>query len=148
MRRYMFAALVGALTMYFFDPERGTARRTQMADRLAGSGRDLGRDLGRAGRKVSSDAEGLRQKFANAEPHETVPNDETLAHKVETELFRDGDVPKGDINVNAQNGVVYIRGQVDRPDLIETIEARVRRIPGVQAVENLLHTRGTPAKRR
>jgi osmotically-inducible protein OsmY len=39
------------------------------------------------------------------------PDDAALARKVETELFRDADVPKGDINVNAEDGVVFLRGR-------------------------------------
>jgi hypothetical protein len=144
---YLFAALVGALVMFFLDPERGAYRRNVSRDRLAGSGRDLGDDIGRAGRKLASDAYGVKQKIASLDKDDVMPNDETLAHKVESELFRDASIPKGDINVNCVDGVVYLRGQVARPDIIETIEARVRRIDGVLGVENLLHTAGTPAKR-
>ena len=39
----------------------------------------------------------------------------SAARKVETERFRDPDVPKGDINVNAVDGVVDLRGQVPEP---------------------------------
>ena len=63
----------------------------------------------------------------------------TLAHKVESILFRNRDVPKGQININAEEGVVFLRGQVDRPELVGELEARVRAVKGVRAVENLLH---------
>ena len=65
--------------------------------------------------------------------------------KVESIVFRKHDVPKGQININAENGVVYLRGQVDRPELVETLEARVRKVRGVKGVENLLHTSEPPA---
>jgi osmotically-inducible protein OsmY len=42
--------------------------------------------------------------------------------------------------VNAENGVVFLRGEVDRPELIGALEARVRKVKGVRGVENLLHT--------
>ena len=64
---------------------------------------------------------------------------------METELFRDADVPKGDINVNAENGVVYLRGQVADEGLAETLGKSALKIQGVREVENLLHTPGTPA---
>ena len=73
------------------------------------------------------------------------PDDATLAHKVETELFRDADVPKGDINVNAENGVVYLRGEVADESLVEALGKSARKIHGVREVENLLHTPGTSA---
>jgi osmotically-inducible protein OsmY len=60
--------------------------------------------------------------------------------KVESIVFRKHDLPKGQININAENGVVFLRGQVDRPELVETLEARVRKVQGVKGVENLLHT--------
>ena len=71
----------------------------------------------------------------------------TLARKVETEIFRDAEVPKGQINVNAEDGVVFLRGEV-QPDLIEDLAAKARDVQGVLGVENLLHAPGqeAPAK--
>src|SRR3954464_9929170 len=37
-------------------------------------------------------------------------DDTTLARKVETEIFRDDSVPKGDTNINSEFGVVFLRG--------------------------------------
>src|SRR5438270_11756590 len=51
-------------------------------------------------------------------------SDVVLTHKIESEVFRDRDIPKGDINVNCVDGVAFLRGQVERPDLVELIEAR------------------------
>ena len=55
--------------------------------------------------------------------------------------FRDRDVPKGKINVNAENGVVFLRGEVASPELVETLETRVRKVHGVRDVTNLLHAK-------
>jgi osmotically-inducible protein OsmY len=78
-------------------------------------------------------------------PHEEPDlDDATLAHKVETILFRDREVPKGQINVNAENGVVFLRGEVNGPGLVSTLEDRVRKVKGVKGVENLLHLPGRP----
>ena len=73
----------------------------------------------------------------------------TLAHKVESQLFRRAGVPKGQINVNAEDGVVFLRGVVERQEDIERMEAATRRIVGVREVENLVHPPGTlaPASR-
>ena len=65
-------------------------------------------------------------------------DDVTLARKVETEIFRDAEVPKGKINVNAENGKVVLRGEVDEPSLIEDLEQRTKKVQGVREVENLL----------
>jgi osmotically-inducible protein OsmY len=56
-------------------------------------------------------------------------------------------VPKGSVNINVErDGVVVLRGEVQRPEQMAGIEARVRSIPGVRDVENLLHQPGTPAR--
>jgi osmotically-inducible protein OsmY len=57
-------------------------------------------------------------------------------------------VPKGQINVNVEDGVVYLRGELEQPDLIKDLEAQARKVQGVLGVENLLHVPGqeAPAK--
>ena len=72
-------------------------------------------------------------------------DDVTLARKVESEIFRDADAPKGDVDVNAENGVVYLRGQVADEDSIAELERAAKGVDGVRDVESLLHTPGTPA---
>jgi hypothetical protein len=75
-------------------------------------------------------------------------DDVTLARKVETEIFREADAPKGEVDVNAVDGVVWLRGEVKHPDDIRGLEERVRTIPEVRGVENLLHLPKTPAPTR
>ena len=72
-------------------------------------------------------------------------NDPALAQKVESEIFRDADAPKGSVVVNAENGLVYLRGQVDSQEQIEQLVAKAGRVDGVRCVESLLHTPGSPA---
>jgi osmotically-inducible protein OsmY len=74
-------------------------------------------------------------------------DDATLAQKVMTELFRDQRVPKGAINVNSENGVVLLRGEIEEPEMIVEIVARTRRIEGVADVENLMHLPGDSVPR-
>ena len=70
-------------------------------------------------------------------------DDVTLARKVESEIFRPEDAPKSSVNVNAENGVVFLRGQVKTPEEIEALETAASKVDGVTAVNNLLHTPGT-----
>jgi hypothetical protein len=74
-------------------------------------------------------------------------DDITLVRKVESELFRDRTVPKGQISINADRGIVVLRGQIDDPDKMRQIENAVRKITGVREVENLLHRPGAPPPR-
>ena len=90
---------------------------------------------------TGSQAHALKQKATHLrEEAKPQPDDVTLARKVETEIFRDADVPKGKINVNAENGKVVLRGEVDSPELIEDLVEKARNVQGVQEVESLLHT--------
>jgi len=72
-------------------------------------------------------------------------DDATLKDKVESELFRDEHEVKGAININAQQGVVQLRGEVPSQDLIDALVGRTEKIHGVREVESLLHTPGTEA---
>ena len=72
-------------------------------------------------------------------------DDATLKDKVESELFRDEHDVKGAININAQQGVVQLRGEVPSQDLIDVLVEKTEKIHGVREVESLLHTPGTEA---
>ena len=72
-------------------------------------------------------------------------DDVTLAQKVESQLFRRAGVPKGQVSVNAEEGVVFLRGVMERQEDIDRMGEEARRIAGVRAVENLLHVAGTRA---
>ncbi len=74
-------------------------------------------------------------------------DDSTLARKVESEIFRDPKIPKGELNVSAVDGIVALRGQVAESDLISEIVKRTKKVEGVRDVENLLHTPRTEAPR-
>src|SRR5213080_4558029 len=141
MRGKLRFAVLGASLAYFFDPENGKRRRKVTIDRIAGLIRRHGRRLGRG---VASGAYGFKQKATHLrEEPKPLPDDVTLARKVETEIFRGPDVPKGKINVNAENGVVVLRGEADTLEMIEDLASRARDVQGVRDVENLLHLPGT-----
>jgi osmotically-inducible protein OsmY len=62
-----------------------------------------------------------------------------------SEIFRPADAPKHKVKVDAVDGVVYLKGQVKRPEDIEELVSATRNVEGVRRVESLLHTPGTPA---
>ena len=72
-------------------------------------------------------------------------DDVTLAQQVESELVREETAAKGQISVNAANGVVQLRGEVEQPELIDELVQRARSVQGVLEVENLLHLPGQDA---
>jgi osmotically-inducible protein OsmY len=149
MRKLLGLVGLGAALTYFFDPEQGRRRRAMTRDRLVAFFRRRMRKTERLGRSASAQAEGLVQKAKHLEEEpKPQPDDVTLTRKVETEIFRDAAIPKGQINVNAENGKVYLRGEVGQPELIKDLEKRARKVQGVQEVENLLHLPGTEAPAR
>jgi osmotically-inducible protein OsmY len=121
MLRALFYGALGALAAYFFDPDNGRRRRALVRDRVQG--------------------------FVPQVDEKPQTDDVTLARKVETEIFRDADVPRGQIDVNAENGVVVLRGEVGKPELIRDLEEKTRKVQGVREVENLLSTPTAVAKK-
>jgi osmotically-inducible protein OsmY len=145
---FALGGALGALLAYFFDPENGKRRRHLTFDRTAAFFRSGGRQAARAGRGVASEAYGVSQKVQHLKEQPKEFDDATLAAKVRSEVFRAPDVPKGKLNVNVQDGVVQLRGEVPRPELIDELVAETRRVQGVRDVENLLHLPGTAAPMR
>ena len=84
-------------------------------------------------------------RAVGARVYGTDVDDTTLTHKVESELFQDDSVPKGQINVNAQEGVVQLRGEVPSEEMVNDLVEKTRSVEGVRDVEILLHLPGSPA---
>jgi hypothetical protein len=145
-RSWLLAVLAGAALAWLFDPERGRGRRAQAADRLGGLVRRTQRRADRLGRRAEATVVALRARADHLGPRGQLdPDDATLTQRVRTELFRDPEIPKGKLNINAEHGVIVVRGAMDEAGTIELIERRILRIPGVVDVRNLLHLTGTPA---
>lgn len=141
-------AATGAFAAYLLDTDRGRSRRARAADQLAAGARHLGRRLGRQARHGVSDVRGLGQKIVHstARPGRTQETDDvTLVQRVQSTVFADAGMPKGRVNLNAEDGTIVLRGEVERPEQMAELERAVRAVPGVRGVRNLLHPSGTPA---
>jgi hypothetical protein len=138
---------VGALLAYFLDTKAGRRRRHTARDRATSRLRRRERRAAVRARRARSHAVGIARRTLNAaRPRHREPFDDvTLARKVESELYRRARVPKGHISINAEDGLVFLRGVMDRKDDIERVELATRQIEGVRDVENLIHLPGTPA---
>ena len=139
---------IGAVAMLLLDPARGHARRARLADQSAATARRAWRGAARRQRMLASVAAGkvaaLRAASAGTADAER-PNDPTLKDRVESELLGDPTVPKGSININAQQGIVVLRGEVPDAAVRSHLEQRAGEVRGVWYVENLLHLPGEPA---
>jgi BON domain len=144
--RFLRGFLYGMLAAYFLDPQLGHGRRALARDRLRSRLRRAIRRGERVQRYAAATARGKTQAFLHRrEMPKPPPDDATLAHKVETIVFRDPGVPKGQISVNAEDGVVWLRGEVPSQAMLDALVERTRSVAGVRRVESLLHLPGQPA---
>jgi hypothetical protein len=136
----------GVLLEYFLDPAAGRRRRHQARDRAVSRvRRGERRVVGRA-RRAELHAAGVARRTLNARRRRTEQFDDvTLTQKVQSELFRRAGADKGPISVNAEDGVVFLRGTLERHEDIARLGQAAQAIAGVRDVENLLHVPGTPA---
>jgi osmotically-inducible protein OsmY len=135
------AGAAGLAAGYFLDPDSGRRRRHVARDRaraLIRRGADTTRRQAeyRTG-QVEGKVEAAKSKAA---PEKPAPNDQALAERVKSEIFQPADAPKGSVNVNVEGGVVYLRGEVKRPDEIRKLIKQAESVDGVAGVESLLHT--------
>jgi hypothetical protein len=144
---FVLAGLAGAAAEYFLDPHSGKRRRHVARDRFGAFFRRRGREVERKASYLEGVAAGAphRVKQAVAPGDGKEIDDLTLTRKVESEVFRAADAPKGQVDVNTENGIVYLRGELKRREEIEKLVANVEKVEGVKGVKNLLHLPKTPA---
>jgi osmotically-inducible protein OsmY len=148
MFKILFGAAIGAAAAWFLDPNDGTRRRSVLRDKTVKYARQ-GKE--EAARKATFAGETVKGKataaapVAGREPAGERLNDPALQAKVESEVFRDPEAPKGQVAVNVEDAIVYLRGEVEDRSTIERMQEAAAGVDGVRGVENLLHTPGEPA---
>ncbi len=141
----LLAGLGGAALVYLFEPDAGRRHRALLRDKSVSIWRRGQRRGRRLIRRTTHTVRGQWTRMARPGHSDEPADSVTLTQRVESEVFRDPSIPKGRLNVNAENGVIELRGQLDSPEQIERVLALVRRVPGVLDVTNLMHLPGTPA---
>ena len=144
MRGKLLITIAGTgAAAYFLDPDQGKRRRHLAKDRIGAFFRDRAQKTERAARGAAGYAEGFKERARATVRKEQPPADDvTLKNKIQTELFRAPDAPKGSVNIDVADGVVTLRGEVERPEQVRDLEAKARSIAGTRDVTNLLHTPG------
>jgi hypothetical protein len=142
----VLGGLLGAVAEYLLDPARGHARRAGLRERSAAAVR---RPVKRARRTAARKAAYVRGR-AHRVGHRLTPShppadDRTLVDRVRSEVFGSRHFGRLPVNVDAVDGVVTLRGQLDDQDVIRDVVAAVGKVSGVRRVENLLHTPHTVA---
>jgi hypothetical protein len=130
---------IGALGMYFFDPNRGRSRRSEMRDRAKGRARRIQHTLGVMGRDFYNRARGKTYEVTHYASRNRV-SDEVLAERIRSGLGRCVTHP-GSIQVEATDGHVILRGDI----LGSEVEAAVhcaKRYSGSKKLQNELVVHG------
>lgn len=134
--RFGLIGAIGAAIAYLFDPDNGRRRRAIARDRSAAWVRSVRRDAERKSRYASGKLEGVKHEAFG--PTETeAPNDATVAQKIQSEVLRHYD--SSHVNVNVENGVAVLRGELKHPEEINALVRDVEKVPGVRDVRSLLH---------
>jgi osmotically-inducible protein OsmY len=142
---FLAGAAIGAAAAYFLDPQGGARRRNEARDKALSQAKSRAGDAAGSAKQAAGKARGAVHSVTPSMPSKDEPDDVTLAHKVETEIFRAADAPKGSVSVNAENGVVFLRGEVEQREWIDRLGEEAKKVDGVKEVRNLLHLPGTEA---
>ena len=141
---FLLGAAAGAAAAHFLDPDSGARRRTTLRDRGASKARSAASTAQSQAQHAAGRAKGAASSVTPTKTRLDDADDVTLARKVETEIFRDADAPKGEISVDVQGGIAYLRGTAS-DEWSERLCAEARAVDGIKGVKNLLHPPGTPA---
>jgi osmotically-inducible protein OsmY len=144
------AAAVGASVEYLLDPADGKRRRKTLRDQALARARRLVRRGAQQARYAEGKVQGAVHEAASGSSaagttSRTVDDDQTVADRVRSEIFRRPDAPKGSVKVTVVDGIVHLRGEVSDAEQIERLVEEARNVAGVRRVENLLHVPGVPA---
>jgi osmotically-inducible protein OsmY len=142
----IIAGATGAIVAFLTDPQRGKARRAQLADQGAAAVRHASREAERALRVVTSTAEGKIEALTHGGSRVGPTDDVTLRDRAESVLFRDPKVPKGAINISVERGIIVLRGEVPNARMRNKLAREAEKIEGAWGVHNLLHLPGEPAE--
>lgn len=145
MKTLVATMATGAVAAYLFDPQMGRTRRARISDQLgAAVRRPVKRAEDRLGKKTQWAQDKARGIAAELHRREPAANDRELVDRVRSEVLGGPEYSGRTINVDAVDGVVALRGQLETPQQIRDLRAAVAAVPGVRDVESYLHLPGTP----
>ena len=149
-------ALLGAVAMYFADPDRGRHRQRALEEH----GSELGRqasELAAQARTATGDGTAppragddpaLQGAADELTPDLKDPSDAVLIERVRSQAVGPSSVRTSAIVTTVEGGVVTLRGQVDETAQREDLLERVVDVEGVEDIVDLTHLPDEPAPTR
>jgi BON domain len=141
--KFVIGAVVGATAMYYFDPDRGHARRARGRDQALAKARRVRREGERRARYQAGRRRGEMLVEHGAGRFHPVDDRAVATHL--KQIVATLDLPTGDVIVDFVDGTLSLRGQVGEASHIERIVHALEHEPGVTTVECYLHLPGQPA---
>jgi osmotically-inducible protein OsmY len=148
MLKLILGAAAGFAAAWFLDPNDGTRRRHVVRDKALKYARQGKEAAVRKADYTAGQVKGAAVESTPVGGREEAGerlNDPALQAKLETEVFRGADAPKDKVSVNVENGIAYLRGELDDREAIDRLVEAAGKVEGIRGVENLLHTPGEPA---
>lgn len=141
--RALWWGTMGACGAYYFDPDRGRARRAALADQVAATRRRRQRQVEADTRYQEGKLQGESARAAGA--GNFTPKDDIGIGQAAHAALANLDLATSDVKVDVVEGVATIRGQVETAEDMDEVCRTVSGVPGVTEVSSYLHTPGTPA---
>src|SRR4051812_42573813 len=118
---FALGAAAGAAAARFLTPSTG--RKAAAAASSAASA---------ASTQAHHTANAVKGVAHSVTPSRTEPiADMPLADRVRSEIFRPADAPKGDVSVDVQDGVAYLRGEVPDQQRVDRLGKDARKVTGI-----------------
>lgn len=135
---------LGAGLMYYFDPERGRARRARVRDQLDHTVREVDHVIEVTTRDLSHRVQGLVHDLQGGLTTPGPVPDRVLVERIRSRMGRVVSHPRA-IHITADNGHVALYGQILTAEA-EPLFDVARSTPGVQSVDNHLEMHDEPGK--
>lgn len=132
---FFIGASLGALAMYFLDPQRGHARRTLAQDRIFGIARKTKRRVSQIAKNIRNRSFGVVKDLqSHLRANET--DDSTLELRVRSSFGRKVSHARA-IRVSAMDGNITLSGPILKHEVKRLISC-VENVPGVKSVTDEL----------
>jgi osmotically-inducible protein OsmY len=149
IRNLALTGLAVAAVAYYFDPVKGSARRSRLRGQIQTlTGRAMRRhDLAPLPENVApvsmpqpptvEVAPEVRSAEADAPPEEQ--DDAAIAEKIRARLEERSDLGTGGLVIDVVRGVAYLRGELQDREKFDEVVDLTGSVPGIRRVQSLLH---------